>query len=352
MQFKPNYKNILDASLNRKPTRLPLYEHIISSVIMEKVLNFKFADLEDGSYRDIDEFFNNYCKFFKEMTYDTVSFEVCITRILPDGGALKGGKKGPIQTRSDFEKYPWGQLPEMYWDYAEKRFDLLAKNMPSDMKAIGGVGNGVFEISEDLVGLESLAYVQADDPQLFDNLYKKIGDLMCQIWSKFLKKYSETFVVCRFGDDLGFRSSTLTSPMVIKNNVIPQYRRVIDLVKSYNKPFLLHSCGNIFEVMEDIMSVGIDAKHSNEDAIATFDKWIELYGDRIGLFGGIDVDLLCTNKPDMITDAVFENAKKFRSDAVGYALGSGNSIPDYVPVESYLAMVEAAKKIRETEKQG
>jgi uroporphyrinogen decarboxylase len=27
-------------------------------------------------------------------------------------------------------------------------------------------------------------------------------------------------------------------------------------------------------------------------------------------------------------------------------LGSGNSIPDYVPVEGYLAMVETAREIR------
>ena len=39
------------------------------------------------------------------------------------------------------------------------------------MKALGGVGNGVLEISEDLVGLEQLAYLQADDPELFLDRY-------------------------------------------------------------------------------------------------------------------------------------------------------------------------------------
>lgn len=348
MEFEPNYNNILNAALNKRPDRLPLYEHIISPLIMEKVLDVKFAGLEEGGAGDIDEFFSNYCRFFKEMTYDTVSYEVCITAILPEGGALFGGK-GPIQNRSDFEKYPWDQLSGMYWDYAEKRFDSLAKNMPDGMKAIGGVGNGVFEISEDLVGLEYLAYMQIDDPQLFDDLYTKIGDLMWGIWSAFFEKYSEIFAVCRFGDDLGYKSGTLTSPAVIKTNIVPQYKRLVDLIKSQSKPFLLHSCGNIFEVMEDMISVGINAKHSNEDVIAPFDKWIELYGGRIGLFGGIDVDLLCTKKPDEIIEIIFENTKRFRADANGFALGSGNSIPDYVPVEGFLAMIEAAKKVREDE---
>ena len=53
-------------------------------------------------------------------------------------------------------------------------------------------------------------------------------------------------------------------------------KRVIGLVHLADKKFLLHSCGNIFTVMEEILACGIDAKHSNEDQIAPFDKWIDL----------------------------------------------------------------------------
>ena len=46
--------------------------------------------------------------------------------------------------------------------------------------------------------------------------------------------------------------------------------------------------------MDDLIEkAGIDAKHSNEDQIAHFSKWVELYGERIGNFGGIDTDVLC-----------------------------------------------------------
>ena len=56
--------------------------------------------------------------------------------------------------------------------------------MPQGMKALGGVGNGVLEISEDLVGFQYLAYMMADDPELFADLYRKIGDLMAEIWAE------------------------------------------------------------------------------------------------------------------------------------------------------------------------
>jgi uroporphyrinogen decarboxylase len=352
MTFQNDYHFMLDVLDNRKPARLPVYEHIISPLIMEKILGVRFADLIEGDAADLDQFFELYSRFFKEMTYDTVSFEVTITDLLPGHGAILGGQLGPIQCREDFKKYPWDELAHLYWEVADEQFRALSRSMPGGMKALGGVGNGVFEISEDLVGFQYLAYLQQDDPELFRDLYIRIGDLMVDIWTTFLARYADDFAICRFGDDLGFKTSTLVSPKTIREHVIPQYRRVITLLKAARKPFLWHSCGKIFPIMPDMLNLGIDAKHSNEDIIAPFDSWIELYGERIGLLGGIDVDLLCQKRPEEITGTVFEQGRKFRAQARGYALGSGNSIPDYVPVEGYLAMIEGANRIRDLELKG
>ena len=155
--------------------------------------------------------------------------------------------------------------------------------------------------------------------------------------------------MCRIGDDLGFKASLLTIPQTVREHVLPQYKRLIDLIHSYGKPFLWHSCGNIFEVMDDFIALGIDAKHSNEDAIAPFDEWIDKYGDRIGLLGGFDMVFLGTRSPGEVYDAVVEAGTRFRAKANGYALGSGNSIPEYVPVDNYLAMVRGAQEIRKRE---
>ncbi len=349
MSFKPDYRNIVDAAYNRRPARLPLYEHLINIDFIEKVLDRPLAELISGSDADVLEYFKHYCGFFKDMTYDTVSFEFCIGPILPDSGALLGERAGPIQNRSDFENYPWDKLPELFWQTADRQYKALAETLPEGMKLIGGVGNGAFEISEDLVGFEYLSYMQIDDPQLFADLYTKIGDLMVQIWSEFLKRYGHLYGVCRFGDDLGFKTGTLMAPSTIVSHIVPQYKRVIDLVHNAGLPFLLHSCGCIFDVMDQIIDAGIDAKHSNEDVIAPFDRWIEDYNDRIGLFGGIDVDLLCSQTPDKTCEYVAQVGQKFRKECKGYALGSGNSIPGYVPVDGYMAMIEAAHRIREDE---
>jgi uroporphyrinogen decarboxylase len=351
MQYQPDYHHMLDVLANRRPARLPVYEHIINTPIMEQILGVDFDDLYDGDEDDLNEFFHHYCHFWQEMTYDTVSYEVCITEILPGPGAIKGGK-GPIQTREDFERYPWHELESRYWSLAERKFIALRNNIPPGMTALGGVGNGVFEISEDLVGFEYLAYMQADDPVLLSWLYAKIGDIMETIWQRFLAQFGDLFAICRMGDDLGYKTRTLTSPKNIRQFIIPQYQRVISLIRQSGHPFLWHSCGNIFSVMEDVIALGISAKHSNEDVIAPFETWIDRYGNRIGLLGGIDVDILCRSTPAEILELVYTRGRMYRARAKGYALGSGNSIPDYVPVDGYLAMLEAARKIRTDEAQG
>jgi len=349
MNFQNDYRYMLEVLNNRRPRRLPVYEHIISPLIMEKVLGTQFASLINGQAIDQEQYFRQYGRFFQKMTYDTVSFEVTITDLLPEHGAILGGRPGPIQTQADFERYPWDELAGRYWEVAGPQFESLARCLPDGMLALGGVGNGVFEISEDLVGFQYLAYMQADDPQLFADLYRRVGDLMVQIWTVFLQRYAGCFAICRFGDDLGFKTSTLVSPNTIRQHILPQYRRVIQLIKGAGKPFLWHSCGRIFPIMEEVIDLGIDAKHSNEDIIAPFDEWIARYGERIGLLGGIDVDLLCQKSPAAIVEEVFEKGRRFRAAARGYALGSGNSIPEYVPVEGYLAMIEGAQQIRLSE---
>lgn len=348
MVFQPDYNNLLDVVNNRKPKRLPLYEHIITDdfigLYRQKEFQMGHSTLESAV-----DYFSEYVAFWKEMTYDGIAYEASMCEIYPGHGAIYGGMPGPIQNRSDFKNYPFEEIYDIFWDRYKNQFDALRIVLPKGMKYYGGVGNGIFETSEDLVGYEYLCLMQFDDPELFADLYGKIGEMYIRIWKRLLAEYSDMFVFFRMGDDLGFQTSTLLDPDTFRQYVFPQYKRIIDLVHASGKRFLLHSCGNIFSVMDDLISLGIDAKHSNEDNIAPYDRWIEDYSERIGLVGGIDVNTLCLKPYDEVFEDVYEKAKKFRSMARGYAVGSGNSIPGYVPVEGYKAMVDAVNKIRNEE---
>ena len=345
--FQPDYMNIVNAALNKETARMPLYEHIISPGIMERITGKSFAHLIDGDYTDKREFFRNFCQFQCDMGYDTVSYECLTVKIMPGSGALYDNTEGVIKTRADFEEYPWRELPDYFFDSYTPFFKALREEMPEGMKAIGGVGNGIFECAQDLVGFQELCEIKYEDEALYKDIFTKVGETIYAIWERFLPEFGDIYCVCRMGDDLGFKSSTLLRPDDISELILPGYKRIVDLVHSYHKPFLLHSCGRLFDIMDELITVtGIDAKHSNEDAISPYSKWIDDYGDRIGNFGGLDTDALCEMNPCDI-EAYTENAYSVcAKKGHGIAIGSGNSIPDYVSVERYVKALETIRRLR------
>ena len=350
--FRPDYRNIENAARNIEAERTPLYEHNISDLVMEKMTGRKFAHLfSEGEgeerERNLDRYFAEYDRFFAEHGYDTVTYEGCITDILPHGGALAHPQPGWIDSREKFEEYPWEQVKGLYVAKVDPIFRAMKRNLPEGMKAIGGVGNGVFEIVQDLCGYETLCLISFDDPELYADLFRKVGDLMAEIWKWFLAEHGEAYCVCRFGDDLGYKSNTLLSPEDIRSHILPQYKRIVDLVHAAGKPFLLHSCGNIFSVMDDLIEeVGIDAKHSNEDQISDFREWVERYGKRIGNFGGVDTDHLCRMDAEELRELVTKLYEDCHTGCGGFALGSGNSIAPYVDPERYAVMIDTVRKLR------
>ena len=208
MTFTPDYTRLVKAARNIKTDIPPIYDHIIDGAVIGKIIGTKnlWEIADAGEY---DEFYRLYCKFLSDHGYDGVIQEFCVTPSLVGGGALGGHKKGVIQNREDFEKYPWDEICERFFSRYQKSIDSMRKNMPPGMKGIGGVGNGVFEVVQDLVGYMDLCYMSADDPDLYADMFKKVGDLLVQIWSRFMKEYGDIFCVLRFGDDLGFKSQTL-----------------------------------------------------------------------------------------------------------------------------------------------
>ena len=94
----------------------------------------------------------NYCEFYKKMGYDCVSYECGIANIMPGSGVLEEMCEGAIQTRADFERYPWDKINELYFKKYSVNIECLISMLPEGMKIIGGIGNGVFECVQDLVG--------------------------------------------------------------------------------------------------------------------------------------------------------------------------------------------------------
>lgn len=72
----------------------------------------------------------------------------------------------------------------------------------------------------------------------------------------------------------------------------------------------------------------------------------DTYGRRVAIIGGIDLDFLIRSDADAIRKRCFGMLEK-SYERGGYALGSGNSIPGYVPIEKYEAMIRCVREFQE-----
>lgn len=345
--FQPDYRRVVAASQNKEETLFPLYEHAVSREVVKALTGIKVTELyESSNADDIDRMFRCISEFHRSHGYDTFSFEGCFTQLVQQGNGLCGLSPSIITKMEDLEQYPWQDLPGRFMERFGRYFDSIRRTLPDGMKIVGGVGNGVFESTQDFVPLTELAYLEADNPELFSRLWERVGEALLATWRIFLDGYADIIAVARFGDDLGFKSAPLLSPTTICTHILPHYKEIVAEIHSRGIPFLLHSCGSLFVIMDDIIATGIDAKHSNEDAIALFSQWVDEYGERIGNFGGLDMDVICRGSEEKIRGYIRETLLPLKGKR-GIAVGSGNQIASYVPPQNFEIMVDEIRKIRE-----
>jgi uroporphyrinogen decarboxylase len=124
----------------------------------------------------------------------------------------------------------------------------------------------------------------------------------------------------------------------MRKYVFPWHKEIVKTAHGAGKPAVLHSCGWFEGVIDDILDIGYDGRHSYEDNILPVERACELLHGRIAVLGGIDMHFLCTASQEEIKRRARALLARARQRG-GYALGSGNSIPGYCPTENYLAMI-------------
>lgn len=247
---------------------------------------------------------------------------------------------GVIENRADFEAYKWPN--EQDWQIAS--VNNMARILPDGMKSIVSL-RGVFESAMYLMSLVPMSFAIHEDEQLVMDVFENVGRTQL----KLLKTCFETSDLSKIGavticEDMGYNQGTFLAPECMRKYAFPWMKKCVDLVHAYDMPVIMHACGNLEEVMDDLIDqVGIDARQSFEDKILPVTEAKTKYGDRIAVLGGIDIHFLCTSNEVQVREYVRNVLRKCMAGG-GYALGTGNSVPNYVPYENYLAMLDEGKK--------
>jgi len=240
-----------------------------------------------------------------------------------------------ITDRASFNRYQW---PDP--NAADRtRLDNARQWLPEGLRIVAYGPGGVLENCISLCGYEALAMMVLDDPQLAGDIFDSVGSR--------LVRYYELAGRCDVGamisnDDWGFAQQTMLSPEDMRKFVFPWHKKIVRTIHNAGVPAILHSCGNLEAVMDDVIDVmKYDAKHSYEDKIMPVEEVYEKWGKRIAILGGIDVDFICRSSRQQIQQRCQKMLQQVNRRG-GFALGTGNSVPEYIPQDNYLAMIQVA----------
>lgn len=252
------------------------------------------------------------------------------TKSLNEGAAV-------IDSQS-FSKHEWPKIEDCDFSIIQR----AGQYMDRGMKMIPFSLDGILENTISTLGYESLCILLYDDPQLVADVFEQVGKRLVQYFEKCLEFDEVGAVLCN--DDWGFSSQTMVPPKVLKDYVFPWYKQIAALAHEKGKYAILHSCGYYNEIIDDVIDyIQFDGRHSYEDKIIKVEDAYKDLNTRIAVLGGMDVDFLARSTPDEVYTRC-KNMLMMSEESGGYALGSGNSVPDYVPNDNYLAMLKAGNE--------
>ena len=242
-------------------------------------------------------------------------------------------QKGVIHDDAEFNEFPWPNVDDL--DFS--RFDRLSKVLPPGMRIMGALGK-IFNSVWWFMGFQHFAEAVVENPDFVQRMFDKIAAIQLDVLDRILE-YDEVGAVIH-ADDLGYSEALMISPRHLRRFLFPWYRELVERIHAKGKLAIFHSDGKIDAVMPDIIACGFDAVHPFEPKAMDIVEMKRLYGDRICLMGNIDLGYTLTRgTPDEVIAECRERLRVLAPGG-GYCLASSNSIPEYVPYDNFLALLD------------
>ena len=360
---KPDNERFIEVLMGKQITdRPPIIDYLpddsVMRLILEQLMGRKWiypyrveAVIKKAITDDkemIAAYWDNYIEFWYRLGYDYVRLEMgyhfALERRVTRDTASEGDRawaeeaEGMIQTWDDFEKYPWPKLEEV--DFLP--FEYVSAHLPEGMKMIASHAGGPLEWLSWLLSMKGLSILLYDNPDLVEAVMNRMGDLFVRFYEQLLDIPN----ICALltGDDMGFKTATIISPKHLRQYILPWHKKFAQMAHAKGIPYFLHSCGNVEAIMESLIEdVKIDGKHSFEDVIMPAAVFHQKYGNRIATLGGVDMDYISRHTADEVRQYVRDLIESCSSMG-RFAVGTGNSIANYIPLENYLTMLDEALK--------
>jgi len=148
-----------------------------------------------------------------------------------------------------------------------------------------------------------------------------------------------------FSDDWGTQDGLLINPTVWRELYKPCYEKLFGMVHEGGAHVWLHSCGDIMEIIPDLIDIGLDVLNPIQSRAMDVDELGRRFGGELCFFGGLDVQMTVPHgRPEDIDREVQHLVQVFGRYNGGYIGGTSHTILPDAPVENIKAVFEAFER--------
>ncbi|MDD5677271.1 MAG: uroporphyrinogen decarboxylase family protein [Kiritimatiellae bacterium] len=333
-------ERVLAALRRTVPDRVPWMEGIvgngIASVVCGEPIRVDWSVAPDGFPRQRGaELAEEQKKVNRVFGKDNINFSafapVFASKMekASDGSPVMVGD-GLIRSRDDFECLFKLPPPDDAGFIANAR-EFVAHKEDYCAVACVRLGIGATLLS---MGIEAFAYGMSDDPQLIGCIHDAYAD-----WTARVVPIMEDigFDVIWGFDDVAFNNGPIFAPEFYRKHILPKERHV---VRSFTRPFISHSDGNMGPLLDAWLELGQAAIHPIQPDVMDIGQIKRLYGGRVCLVGNIFMTDLVSGSPDDIDRQVRERIEAVGKGG-GYILSSSNSLTDDMHPANIRSMIHA-----------
>ena len=217
----------------------------------------------------------------------------------------------------------------------DKSRAFLAK--PRDTFRLAKIGMLLFERAWSLRGMENLLVDMYDDEEFVEGLFDKITEYNLRIINEALKHDFDGFY---FGDDYGQQQGMIMGPVLWRKFMKPCLSKMFEPIKTKGLPVMFHSCGNIEQILADLIDIGLDVYQTVQPEIYDLEKLKKNYGKDLCFYGAISTQkTLAFVTPDELKSIIRKTIKTLDIQG-GYICAPTHQVQADVPPGNIMAMIE------------